>query len=87
MAKSEGCRSIPSKVIAFFLKVLLTYPLPLTIFPNPGQYPCKLVKTIGGKDWRKTSIESALQKLVTTGYQNIHSVNILFTREAETIFD
>ena len=39
MAKFKGCSSIPSKVTAFFWKV------PTTIFVNPGQCPCKLIKT------------------------------------------
>ena len=39
MAKFEGSTSIPSKVTAFFWKV------PTTIFVNPGQCPCKFVKT------------------------------------------
>ena len=39
MAKFEGSSFIPSQVTAFFLKV------PITVFVNPGQCPCKLVKT------------------------------------------
>ena len=39
MAKSEVSSSISSKITAFFWKV------PTTIFVNPGQCPCKLVKT------------------------------------------
>ena len=38
MAKFEGSSSITSKVTGFFCKV------PTTIFLNPGQCPCKLVK-------------------------------------------
>ena len=39
MAKFEGSRCFTSKDIAFFWKV------PIAIFVNPGQCPCKSVKT------------------------------------------
>ena len=50
MAKCEGSSFITSKVTAFFWKV------PTTIFVNPGQFPCKLVRTENDITFSKTNI-------------------------------
>ena len=55
IAKSEGSSYITLKVTAFFRKV------PITIYVNPGQCPCKSVKT--GNDINSTKIDIFEQNL------------------------
>ena len=50
MATFEGSSISASKLTAFFLKV------PTTIFVNPGQYPCRLVKMENGITSSKINI-------------------------------